>query len=58
MYAIKRALISVSKKSNLEQLAKFLQRNGVEIISTGGTREFLSKRDISSTDITTVTGHP
>ena len=34
---IKRALISVSDKKNILVLAKSLQKESVEIISTGGT---------------------
>lgn len=58
MSLIKRALITVSDKDNLEPFARFLQENGVEIISTGGTRDFLNSHNIDSVDITTVTGHP
>jgi len=58
MRSIKRALISVSDKSNLERFARFLEDRGVKIISTGGTREFLSQRNITSTDITKVTSRP
>jgi phosphoribosylaminoimidazolecarboxamide formyltransferase / IMP cyclohydrolase len=58
MILIKKALITVSDKTNLAEFARFLQKNGVEIISTGGTREFLNKNNIVSTDITSVTGRP
>ena len=34
---IARALISVSDKTGVVELARFLQQNGVEILSTGGT---------------------
>ena len=34
---IKRALLSVSDKKGITELAAFLHENGVEIISTGGT---------------------
>ena len=34
---IKRALISVSDKTNIIELAKFLEEKNIEIISTGGT---------------------
>lgn len=58
MSLIRRALISVSDKNQLEPFARFLQENRVEIISTGGTRDFLKSHQIDSVDITTVTGHP
>ena len=34
---VTRALMSVSDKSKIEELASFLQSKNVEIISTGGT---------------------
>ena len=34
---IKRALLSVSDKSGITELAKSLENGGVEIVSTGGT---------------------
>jgi len=34
---IKRALLSVSDKSEVVTLGKFLSEHGVEILSTGGT---------------------
>ena len=34
---IRRALISVSDKTGLEPLARFLAEKGVEILSTGGS---------------------
>lgn len=36
-YKIKRALLSVSDKTKLIELATFLAAQGVELISTGGT---------------------
>ncbi|MDH5580992.1 MAG: hypothetical protein OEY33_03735, partial [Bdellovibrionales bacterium] len=38
---IKKALLSVSDKTNLDKLAKTLNKNGVEIISSGGTAKYL-----------------
>ena len=40
---IKKALVSVSDKSNLKILADFLCRNQVEVFSTGGTAKELRK---------------
>ena len=34
---IKRALISVSDKTGIVEFAKKLEKNGIDIISTGGT---------------------
>ena len=40
---IKKALVSVSDKSNLKILADFLYRNQIEVLSTGGTYKELKK---------------
>src|ERR1700676_5564607 len=40
---IKRALLGVSDKTGLVDFARALQRRGVEIISTGGTKAELEK---------------
>ena len=55
---IKRVLISVSDKSNLELIAKVLMNLDVEIISSGGTGAYLSQFDIKWTPVETITGNP
>ncbi len=55
---IRRALISVSDKSGVEDLASALARHGVEIISTGGTAKALREAGLSVTDVSEVTGFP
>jgi phosphoribosylaminoimidazolecarboxamide formyltransferase / IMP cyclohydrolase len=55
---IRRALLSVSDKTNLVELAKVLSRLGVEIISTGGTQAELKKAKIKSVSISSFTGFP
>jgi phosphoribosylaminoimidazolecarboxamide formyltransferase/IMP cyclohydrolase len=55
---IKRALLSVSDKTGIVELAKALQQIDCEIISTGGTRKKLEDAGISTTEISTVTGNP
>jgi phosphoribosylaminoimidazolecarboxamide formyltransferase/IMP cyclohydrolase len=55
---ISRALISVSDKSNLDSIANYLYDQGVEIISSGGTRKYLENIGIQSTPIEEVTGNP
>jgi phosphoribosylaminoimidazolecarboxamide formyltransferase / IMP cyclohydrolase len=55
---IKRALISVSDKSYLDVLAKKLSEQGVEIISSGGTRNYILGLGIDVTPIEKVTGNP
>lgn len=58
MPKIKRALISVSDKTGIEGLAKYLTDNGVEILSTGGTENLLKKNNIPVTSVTDYTGFP
>jgi len=55
---IKRVLISVSDKTGLAELGKYLQEAGCEIISTGGTRRVLKEAGVSVTDVQSVTGNP
>ena len=56
--SLKRALISVSDKTGLEELAAKLQARGVEIISSGGTGKFLHDKGIAFTPVEKVTGNP
>tara|TARA_B100001142_G_scaffold60021_1_gene58958 strand:- start:159 stop:1694 length:1536 start_codon:yes stop_codon:yes gene_type:complete len=53
---IKRALISVWDKEGLLELGQFLDKNGVEIVSTGGTEKYLSDNGIPVIDISEITG--
>ena len=55
---IKRALLSVSDKTGIIELAKFLHENGVEIISTGGTMKAIKDAGIPVTYVSDVTGFP
>ncbi len=55
---IRRALLSVSDKSGLVELARGLQALGVELISTGGTRKTLTDAGLAVRDIAEVTGFP
>jgi phosphoribosylaminoimidazolecarboxamide formyltransferase/IMP cyclohydrolase len=55
---IRRALLSVSDKTNLTDLALVLSGLGVEIISTGGTRAELKKAGVKSVSISSFTGFP
>lgn len=55
---IKRALLSVSDKTGIVELAKFLHENGVEIISTGGTMKSIQEAGIPVTYVSDVTGFP
>jgi len=53
---IRRALISVYDKTNILEFAQFLQNNCIEIISTGGTYNYLVKNGINVTEVSEVTG--
>ena len=55
---IGRALISVSDKSGLLDLARALHAQGVELISTGGTSGMLRTAGLPVRDVSEVTGFP
>jgi phosphoribosylaminoimidazolecarboxamide formyltransferase/IMP cyclohydrolase len=55
---VKRALISLSDKSGLDELAAGLARHGVEIVSTGGTAAKLRETGAEVRDISDLTGFP
>jgi phosphoribosylaminoimidazolecarboxamide formyltransferase / IMP cyclohydrolase len=55
---IKRALVSVSDKTNLVPFVQELVNSGIEVISTGGTKKLLEESGIKVTGITDVTGFP
>jgi phosphoribosylaminoimidazolecarboxamide formyltransferase/IMP cyclohydrolase len=56
--AIRRALLSVSDKTDLIPFARRLDQLGVQIISTGGTAAALAAAGIAVTPIQDVTGFP
>ncbi len=58
MVKIKRALISVSDKTGIEDLAKTLNGFSVEILSTGGTAKKIKDLGISVKDVSQYTGFP
>ena len=53
-----RALISVSDKTGIVELAKELRSLGVEIISTGGTFRKLQEEGIEAMEVSELTGFP
>ena len=55
---ITRALLSVSDKSGIVDLAKALESKGVEILSTGGTSRTLKKAGVTVKDVSDHTGFP
>ncbi|MBU0635358.1 MAG: bifunctional phosphoribosylaminoimidazolecarboxamide formyltransferase/IMP cyclohydrolase [Candidatus Omnitrophica bacterium] len=58
MVRIKRALISVSDKSGLEEFVKGLHSFGVEILSTGGTARLIQKLGIPVKAVSDFTASP
>jgi phosphoribosylaminoimidazolecarboxamide formyltransferase / IMP cyclohydrolase len=58
MPKIQRALISVTDKSGIENLARALIKFGVEILSTGGTARTLAQAGISIREVSDFTGFP
>ena len=55
---IKRALLSVSDKNGLVELATALSGHGVELVSTGGTAKALRDAGLTVRDISDLTGFP
>ena len=55
---VRRAIVSVSDKRGLVDLARALARHGVEILSTGGTAKELAAAGIATTAIADYTGAP
>src|SRR3954468_23769775 len=55
---ITRALISVSNKKGIAAFARALEKQGVDIISTGGTSELLRKEGVPVRDISSFTDFP
>lgn len=58
MISIKRALLSVSDKTDLIPFAKFLADQGVELLSTGGTLKALNSAGIKALAVEDYTGFP
>jgi phosphoribosylaminoimidazolecarboxamide formyltransferase/IMP cyclohydrolase len=55
---VARALVSVSDKSGIVELARALAALGVEILSTGGTAQLLAKEGIAVVEVSAHTGFP
>lgn len=55
---LKRALISVSDKTNLAEFARELSKLNIELISTSGTLKFLRENKIPAKDISEYTNFP
>jgi phosphoribosylaminoimidazolecarboxamide formyltransferase/IMP cyclohydrolase len=58
LVAIRRALLSVSDKTGLVELARELARRNVEILSTGGTAKLLADAGVAVKEVASHTGFP
>jgi phosphoribosylaminoimidazolecarboxamide formyltransferase/IMP cyclohydrolase len=56
--AIRRALISVSDKTGLVELGRFLAGRGIEILSTGGSAKALAAAGVAVKEVASYTGFP
>lgn len=55
---IRRALLSVSDRNGLLEFAQALASRGIEILSTGGTAQFLSSAGVTITEVSNYTEFP
>ena len=54
----KRALVSVSDKTGLEDFLKPLVKQGLKLVSTGGTAQFLKSKDLKVKEVKDLTSFP
>jgi phosphoribosylaminoimidazolecarboxamide formyltransferase / IMP cyclohydrolase len=55
---VRRALLSVSDKTGLVELARALAARGIEILSTGGTARLLADNGLTVREVSSYTGFP
>lgn len=55
---MQRALLSVSDKTGIVELARFLHETGVEILSTGGTQKVIAGAGVPVRSVSDYTGFP
>lgn len=55
---VRRALLSVSDKTGVIELARALVQRGIDILSTGGTAQLLSANSIAVREVASYTGFP
>jgi phosphoribosylaminoimidazolecarboxamide formyltransferase/IMP cyclohydrolase len=58
MHRVERALISVSDKDGVVELASQLAALGVQLLSTGGTAKLLAQAGLAVTEVSDYTGFP
>ncbi|MCB9914197.1 MAG: bifunctional phosphoribosylaminoimidazolecarboxamide formyltransferase/IMP cyclohydrolase [Planctomycetes bacterium] len=57
-HKIRRALVSVSDKTGIENFARALSQLGIELLSTGGTYAALQRGGVPVTEVSEYTGFP
>jgi len=55
---VRRALLSVSDKTGIVELARALAKRNIEILSTGGTAKLLAANGVAAREVSTYTGFP
>ncbi len=55
---IKTALVSVYQKDGLDEVVRVLDKQGVQIYSTGGTQSFIEQLGVKVTPVESLTGFP
>ncbi len=58
MTPVRQALISVSDKAGVVELARALAALGIAILSTGGTAKLLAREGVDATEVSSYTGFP
>jgi phosphoribosylaminoimidazolecarboxamide formyltransferase / IMP cyclohydrolase len=57
-FSVRRALLSVSDKAGLIELATALAKHGVEMLSTGGTAKAIREAGLPVKDVSEFTNSP
>jgi len=55
---IKSALISVFHKDRLDEIIDLLQKNNIDLFSTGGTYDFIKKHGVDAKTVESLTSYP
>ena len=55
---IKRALISLSDKTNIKLIVDIVKKYNIEVLSTGGTAKLLREHGVTVTDVSDYTNFP
>ena len=58
LITIKRALISLSDKTNIKLIVDIVKKYNIEVLSTGGTAKLLREHDVTVTDVSDYTNFP